>query len=292
MSNIAFRDCECDDETVRRPDESRAHRFGDPADASSADTVPMAPLSATEAALRAANGRTAASDMPPTPPTPAEPAFLVADKLSAIGPEGVIFSDLSLSANRGEVVGLTGESGTGRTAALLALAGRFACKAGSLRVNGHSKPSRIRRLVSVASAAPAVTLDPHHTVAQLITETALVGRVSRDEVVAACRLLGVSADSGTGFGHVTKVDQTLLSLAFAASHRCPVVVLDDLDSGVDDTAAARIWTAARRVADNDRLVVVAAVRPSAVADQLIAMRTAKSHTIHHPAIPVTERETP
>src|SRR6266487_2468298 len=65
---------------------------------------------------------------------------IVASGITARGPEGPIFQGVDLEAEPGSLVAVTGPGGCGRTALLLALAGRFRLVAGQLVVGGHQLP--------------------------------------------------------------------------------------------------------------------------------------------------------
>ncbi|CAM3510797.1 hypothetical protein STSO111631_21940 [Stackebrandtia soli] len=66
-------------------------------------------------------------------------------------------------------------------------------------------------------------------------------------------------------------DRTLLMVALAAVQRTPVIVVDDVDFGVDACGAARVWSALRRLADRNHLVIVSAVRPDLTPDVVVRM---------------------
>ncbi|MGH8791848.1 MAG: ATP-binding cassette domain-containing protein [Stackebrandtia sp.] len=211
----------------------------------------------------------------PTSPPVADaemPPYLVATGLSAVGPEGPVFTDVSLSADRGDLVVVVGDSGTGRTSLLLALVGRFVCSSGAVLLRGRREPRFIRERTAVARAAPAVVVDDSHTVADLIAETTLTGPAVESDVRAACELTGAPTDSAAVFGLLPRVDKTLLLLAFAAARRTPVVALDDADAGVDHTGVARIWTAMRRLTAEDRVVLAVASRMEVDADVVVRPR--------------------
>lgn len=198
--------------------------------------------------------------------------YLVAQNLSARGPEGLIFTDLWLTAHRGETVALIGNAGTGRTSALLALTGRFGCETGTLQLADHTKASQIRQLSTIAMAPPGVDLEPNHTIGQLIDETAIVARTTHKQVRATCAALDVHADSATRFSQLPKVDQIAFALAFAAAHRRPVIACDNVDAGLDTEGIARVWTVVRALAEQNHLLLATAVNADLGADQLIRMR--------------------
>ncbi|MGH8878933.1 MAG: ABC transporter ATP-binding protein [Stackebrandtia sp.] len=247
-----------------------------PEDDSTADETRVLPSAETTTVLPAAG-----------PPSPEEPEdFLVAENLSAEGFEGPVFSSVSVAARRGELVVILGIAGTGRTALLLALSGRFRQQGGSVTVAGDPRPARIRERIALAGAPPAVEVDENLTVAAVLTESALVGSVPVAEIRRRCGELGLSLDSGLAFGQLSRVDQTLLLLASAWAQNCPAVAIDDLDSGVDDAGAARLWEAARLVADDGRLVLATAVRAGPAVDRIVHPRPLSPDT----TASVTERE--
>ncbi|GAA4914646.1 ABC transporter family protein [Stackebrandtia albiflava] len=212
---------------------------------------------------------------PATRPPPCEPPYLEAHGLTATGPAGPVYRDVDLTAARGELVALVGDSGSGKTSLLLTLAGRFRHRRGHVSVGGDRRPEAIRRKVAVAAAAPAVTLDPHHTVGELITETILTGcPATRDNLRRVWELLGVDAHTGTRCGDLAPVDRTLLALAFAAAARTPVIAVDDVDAGLGGVAAARVWAALRLLADQDHVVIATAVRPDLTPDVVVRLHPA------------------
>lgn len=236
--------------------------------------VPLAPVRSPAAAETAiVPGLGEATGHAPIPGE-AEPSsgYLVAQGLSATGPEGPVFTSVSLTAELGEVVTIVGNAGTGRTALLLALSGRFKYQAGTLTVAGDGRPGRIRQLVAVACAPPAVVFEENHTVAAVLTESALVGDVSEAEVRRRCDDLGLELDTGAAFGQLPRDDQMLLALASAWATDPGVIAVDDLDSGVDDAATARLWAATRVIADDRRLVLATAVRAGSGSDRVVHPR--------------------
>lgn len=213
-----------------------------------------------------------ALDVTPDPPPRRGKPYLTVSGLTASGPGGSVFTDVSFTAARGELVALVGDSGTGRTSLLLSLAGRFRYDTGTVTIDGDGRTRNLRHRVAVARAGRAIGLDPHHTVAELMTESVLTGcPADPDEIRQVAELLGVRVDTGETFGRLPAVDQTLLSLAFAAAARTPVIAIDDVDAGLGNIAAACVWAALRVLADNDHVVVAASVRPDLTPDLLVRM---------------------
>ncbi len=86
-------------------------------------------------------------------------------------------SDVSLSVNAGETLGLVGESGCGKSTFLKALAGLVPRKQGEVRLHGESvelseKDSMraFRRQVQMVFQDPAESLNSRHSLHQILTE--------------------------------------------------------------------------------------------------------------------------
>ncbi|MCH7231869.1 ABC transporter ATP-binding protein [Glycomyces sp. L485] len=204
----------------------------------------------------------------------AAPAFLVADRISAAGHQGPVFSEISVSAELGQVVAVTGDGGDGRTSLLLALAGRFALTGGALTVEGQTRLREIRRRFTVAEAPPAIGFDEYHTVAECIKETVTVsGRTAtRANIHAWLDRLAVTVDTGDTFGFLPRIEQVRFAIACAAASRTPAIVVDDADTGLNYTGGERVFETLRTVADAGQLVIAACTSHDAPADAVVELR--------------------
>lgn len=166
---------------------------------------------------------------------------------------GPVFEGLTLDVPAGSVVALCGPAGSRRSMALLALAGRAATTSGSLVVAGATAMPAIRRLVAVARIGGAVELEPDLTVGDLVRERRLFG--ARGEAPAF--------DPHAVVGDLPALDALLLAVALAAMEEPAVVVVDDVDLGLDDADRAAAWESL--VAAGLTVVATAAQPPAGVA---------------------------
>lgn len=205
------------------------------------------------------------------------PAFLIARGLSAKGPEGPIFENVDVSAERGQLLAIVGQGDTGRTSLLLSLTGRFKYSSGTVTVDGHEAPKRIREYAAIASAGPVIIPDEHLTVGALTSERLLIGgdEITPASIVEACDLFGIRPDSGTRFGHLDATTKILFTLALATAEHRPIVAIDDVDKGLDRANVHRVWTALRALAQHGHLVIATTAQPD-VADV----------TVHLPNTPI------
>ncbi|WP_051815350.1 ATP-binding cassette domain-containing protein, partial [Glycomyces tenuis] len=198
-----------------------------------------------------------------------------AERLAAKGRRGPVFTDVSFSAELGQLVAVSGDGGDGRTSLLLALAGRFALSDGTLVVEGQSRPAEIRRRFTVAQAAPAIGLDGRLTVADCIAETVTVsgGAATEANIRAWLDRLAVDVDTGDTLALLPRFERVRFAIACAAASRTPAVVVDDVDAGLNGAGGERVFENLRAVADAGQLVLVSCARHDPPADVVVDLRT-------------------
>lgn len=182
----------------------------------------------------------------------------------------------SLLLRCGQLVALTGASGTGKTTLLSVLLGFTAPTAGQVRVNGHDlaglDPDAWRTRISYLAQQP-------YLFAGTVADNIRLGRPEAPAglVVAAARdaCLDVNLDrrvgeAGTGLsaGQARRV-----GLARALLRDTPVLLLDEPTAGLDPDTETRVLHRLRALADAGRTVLVASHRPATAryADHVLAL---------------------
>lgn len=193
-------------------------------------------------------GRRALSDEAAPPP------LLTAEALLATGPRGVVFGPVAVTVARGEAVCVAGPGGSGRTALVLALAGRFKLAGGSVVVDGAGPD--VRRAVAVARAGDALTLDELWTVGDAIAHRGvLAGRDVEADVRARVARASLELSGSAPLWSLSAFESFVLDLALAAAEDTPVVVVDDVDRGLTPGDERRAWIALEALAGDGRAVV-------------------------------------
>lgn len=140
-----------------------------------------------------------------------------------------LFRDLDVTVEPGDVVAVVGPPGSGRTTALLSLAGRFRLSTGSV-----SYP----RTPSLGHVPEADAPEPVFTVAEHVRERlALLGRPARE--AAGVELHGLDPDKQGR--DLTPYEKQVLGLILAALSDPRVIALDGLDDGLDAGERERLW---------------------------------------------------
>jgi len=219
--------------------------------------------------IRLMTGRTVEYVFPPRQELPADaPTVLEVENLALRG----VFSDVSFSVHAGEIVGLAGLVGSGRSEILETIYGARKSTAGTVSIGGKRlRPGSVREAVNAgAGLAPEerksqgllleepifrnVTLATFGRMARLgIVDE---GRERREtaEQIRALDLRPSDPDRLTGT--LSGGNQQKIMLARWLVHGTSVLLLDEPTRGVDVGARADIYALIRRLADSGAAIVV------------------------------------
>ena len=215
----------------------------------------------------------------PAPPVP----VVEAEGLSLVGPEGPVFTDVSLAVLPARATLLVGSSGTGRSSLLLALTGRMRGTTGTLRHQGRELRSgrglkTLRRATSVARASTFVVPEARLSVVQSVAERALLDgvrpAVAERAFAAAEELLYVRLDRTALVEQLPAYEATALCVALALVRPAELVVLDDLDADLDLTDQRRLLDGLVRLAATGPAVLATTTEPRSAHPDALLVRLA------------------
>ena len=151
---------------------------------------------------------------------------------------------VSFSLERGEVVGLLGPNGSGKTTVLNMISGFLPPTGGSIALNGElisgMTPNRIAtkgvaRTFQLVRALPSLTVAENVIAALAFGKRPLWGEAARE---TACRHLGDVGLSGRAdepAGALTYIDQKRMELARALAAEPELLLLDEWLAGLNPT---------------------------------------------------------
>jgi len=163
-----------------------------------------------------------------------------------------VIHDIDLLVEPGEVVGLLGANGAGKTTMLLALAGELPLLAGEVLLDGTATTAPLHRrakrgltfVTEEKSVFMGLTARDNLRVADVDVATAL------DLFPELERLLGVRA------GLLSGGEQQMLTLARALSRKPRILLADELSMGLAPLIVKRLLEAVVRIAKNQGTAVL------------------------------------
>ncbi len=153
---------------------------------------------------------------------------------------------VDFSVNEGEIFGLLGANGAGKSTIVLMLATLLSPSGGTARVNGHDvlkDPIKVRQ--SFGAALQETGLDPLQKAGELLElHGRLYGYSKQAAAARAVELLevvGLTDDRERRVGTYSGGMRRRLDLAAALIHRPPVLFLDEPTTGLDPASRRAIW---------------------------------------------------
>jgi branched-chain amino acid transport system ATP-binding protein len=143
---------------------------------------------------------------------------------------------LSFEVNAGEIVGLIGPNGSGKTTALNLISGALRPDSGSVRFDGEDlagRPAHRITRAGIARTFQLVRVFARMTVRENVRAGLLVRRGSAAEEDELMARVGLSARAERLAGELTYIDQKRLELARALALRPRLLLLDEWLAGLN-----------------------------------------------------------
>lgn len=171
-----------------------------------------------------------------------------------------VLQDVSFSLRRGEVLGLLGVNGAGKSTTLAIIAGALSADTGSVRIAGHDTTAAARSGARQIGWVPEqVPLWTELTVAEALAACARLCGMTRTEGRAACaRVLAQLALADVSLrlcGQLSLGQKRRLGLAQALLHAPELLVLDEPGNGLDPLQAAQLHGHLKQLAPAHGIIV-------------------------------------
>jgi ABC-2 type transport system ATP-binding protein len=173
----------------------------------------------------------------------------------------VAVDGLELEVPRGEVFGLLGPNGSGKTTAIRMLCGLLAPSAGSATVAGIDvvdEPERVRETIGYMSQRYGLydDLTVYENLRFYSTVYGLHGSARSERMHELFTDLGLGDRAGQMAGTLSGGWKQRLALACATAHAPRVLFLDEPTAGVDPASRRRFWELVHGLASRGATVLV------------------------------------
>ncbi len=216
-------------------------------------------------------------DSKPVPPPETGKAITVSNLSRRFG-DFYAVKDISFEVNRGEVFGLLGANGAGKSTTFRMLCGLLPPSGGSLEVAGKNlrrSPARARARIGYMAQKFSlyVGLSVRENLSFFSSAYGLSGRARRRRVKAVMEEFELIPVADTTSGELPLGYQQRLSLAAALMHSPEILFLDEPTSGVDPLARREFWHRINGLAERGVTVLVTThfMEEAGYCDRLVIM---------------------
>lgn len=177
---------------------------------------------------------------------------------------------VNLTASRGEIIGFTGQLGSGADRLVQAIAGELPVSAGSIRLDGvpigPGRAAGIRRGVAYCSSDRKRDGIFYELSIQTNLSSAWLDRISswsvirsgreRDLAAGVAAMVAITSPVTTAVGHLSGGNQQKVALGKWIGRGADVLLIEEPTRGVDVGARAEIYSQLRQLADSGMLIVI------------------------------------
>jgi ABC-2 type transport system ATP-binding protein len=187
------------------------------------------------------------------------PIMLLVQHISKRYGDVVALDDVSFQVDRGQVVGLLGHNGAGKTTAIKVIAGYLQPDSGTVTVDGRDVTDDTRRVqASIGYLPESAPLYPELSVQAYLTMVAELRGIERsallERLAAAVYDTGLQDHLTRPIGHLSKGLRQRVGLAQAILHRPSLLVLDEPSIGLDPTQIIEMRGLIKRLAQRSTVL--------------------------------------
>ncbi|MHC5251272.1 ABC transporter ATP-binding protein [Listeria kieliensis] len=186
-------------------------------------------------------------------------AIIEASELNVGFKHKQVLFDLSLTVKRGEIYGLIGPSGAGKTTLVKTLIGMEKAQSGSVQVLAHSMPSlAVMEDIGYMAQSDALYVDltARENLDFFASLYRLKGKKKEKRIEYAASLVNLTAELGKKVAAFSGGMKRRLSLAIAVLPDPEVLILDEPTVGIDPELRLSIWEELQTLKKSGKAILV------------------------------------
>jgi ABC-2 type transport system ATP-binding protein len=182
----------------------------------------------------------------------------VTDVCKSFGKHPVL-NNINLSVFKGEIFGLLGPSGAGKTTLVKMIAGIDAVSSGSIQVNNTVLPN-LNLLKKIGYMAQSDALYSELTAMENLEFFAsiygLKGTEKKERIIEVMKLVNMIDDIKKPINKFSGGMKRRLSLAISLLHNPEMLILDEPTVGIDPVLRQGIWNELKRLSEQGTTIIV------------------------------------
>lgn len=197
----------------------------------------------------------------PSPAALAEKPVLIVDRLTVERGRRRVLEGVSFELRQGEILGVSGVSGIGKSTLARAVTGLLPADGGTMRLDAAQRPLRAPSAIQMIFQDPSTSLNPHMAIGSAVSEPLLFWHADRHSAQAeAARLLEQVGLGANCFnrrpGTLSGGQRQLAAVARALAARPAILVADEPTASLSREATIRLAGLFRQLSTECRLAIL------------------------------------
>jgi len=177
--------------------------------------------------------------------------------------EKVVFEHFNMSADKGEIVCISGESGCGKTSILNAILGFVAVKSGSIVVDDiEMSPATVDKIRQRIAWLPQELALPSEWVNEMVQLPFLLKanrhlKYSKDKLLECFHIIGLDTDLlAKRVSEISGGQRQRIMIAISSLLDKPLIIADEPTSALDAVSAGKVMNFFRQQAQNGKAILL------------------------------------
>lgn len=173
-----------------------------------------------------------------------------------------VLQDVSLEVEKGDMIGIVGRNGSGKTVLFKSICGFVPLDKGRITVNGKVIGKDVDMAQNVGAIIESPGFLPNYSGKKNLHFLAKIqNRIGEEEIVRAIRMVGLDPDSKKGVGKYSLGMRQRLGFAQAIMENPDILILDEPMNGLDKHGVEEMRTLLLSLREDGKTILIASHNP-------------------------------